>query len=363
MINLNLLKKVAIILPARIGVDSNQTANNNNYPVDDIDGYSANNNHYETADNIIPNSYTGSGGQTSVYKGNIHRPPHSHTNQKNLENIALCFTPRAPTPEVTRQEAALVNMLHLLHVLKPLKSFPNPHGRLRQTADAYVAPLEFIEGGTLLALHQNHPDKFSVEFILDLISQTSQALYDAHNLEVTHHGKRQKLGFVHGDLSLTNIMVTPAGKIKLVDVANADHCLRQHLPEPQATPRYMSFDWIDYMEAIDTKVPDLKFATFVNHSSDIFSLGLILMELLGHPLTISSEDDVLHPFLFTRRKNSQLQLLKQDLQARGMNQKTIKILIELLDSMLLPRDKEERPNGLVVSSTLQKVIATIKTAS
>jgi serine/threonine protein kinase/Tfp pilus assembly protein PilF len=121
--------------------------------------------------------------------------------------------------------------------------------------------MEYVPGRTLAALLESGP--LGEDKVRDLGAQIAAALDEAH-----------RLGIVHRDLKPGNIMVTPAGRVKVLDFGLAR--LRPAGEPSQAetvtataglvgTPPYMA--------------PEQLRGESVDARSDIFSLGVILYEM------------------------------------------------------------------------------------
>jgi predicted Ser/Thr protein kinase len=123
---------------------------------------------------------------------------------------------------------------------------------------AYIA-MEYIEGDTLENLIQKGI-RFPMEKIIDIIDQICEGL------EYTH-----RQGIVHRDLKPSNIMLVQGEKVKIADFGISKAVGAASSPLTQAgillgTPSYMS--------------PEQIAGTEINGRSDLFSLGIILYQLL-----------------------------------------------------------------------------------
>jgi serine/threonine-protein kinase len=123
---------------------------------------------------------------------------------------------------------------------------------------AYIA-MEYVEGDTLENVIQKGI-RFPMEKIIDMIEQICDGL------EYTH-GQ----GIVHRDLKPSNIMLVQGKKVKIADFGISKAVGAASSPLTQAgillgTPSYMS--------------PEQIAGTEINGRSDLFSLGIILYQLL-----------------------------------------------------------------------------------
>ena len=124
---------------------------------------------------------------------------------------------------------------------------------------AYIA-MEYIEGDTLENLIQKGI-RFPMEKIIDIIDQICDGL------EYTH-----RQGIVHRDLKPSNIMLVKGERVKIADFGISKAVGASSSPLTQAgillgTPSYMSPEQIAGRE--------------IDGRSDIFSLGIILYQLLS----------------------------------------------------------------------------------
>ncbi|MCB1560954.1 MAG: protein kinase, partial [Xanthomonadales bacterium] len=120
--------------------------------------------------------------------------------------------------------------------------------------------MEFVEGESLSQILKREK-KIGVADALKIIHQTAQGLATAHDK-----------GVVHRDIKPGNLMVTPKGQVKIADfgIALASTDFSQKLTstgEFVGTPGYLS--------------PEVCMAKPVDQRSDIFSLGIVLYEMLS----------------------------------------------------------------------------------
>ena len=128
--------------------------------------------------------------------------------------------------------------------------------------------MEFVDGETL----RHHPTPLPVAQFLDIAMQAATALGAAHASDV-----------VHGDIKPENLMLTPEGKLKVLDFGvagitapvSADDPTTIAAPAPPGslglTPSYAA--------------PEILRGRPADQRADLFSLGLVFYELLGgkHP--------------------------------------------------------------------------------
>jgi type IV pilus assembly protein PilB len=130
----------------------------------------------------------------------------------------------------------------------------------------YIA-MEYVEGRTLRSLIRRS-GRMPVERALEIAAQACEALEYAHGL-----------GFIHRDVKSANVMLTDAGQAKLTDFGLVQVTGMTVLTKTGAvmgTPEYMSPEQIGG-EAVDWR-------------TDIYSLGVVLYEMLTGELPFTAEN-------------------------------------------------------------------------
>jgi tRNA A-37 threonylcarbamoyl transferase component Bud32 len=135
-----------------------------------------------------------------------------------------------------------------------------------QVGDTHFLVMEYVEGVTLARLVREE-GPLPVPRACDYVRQAADALQHAH-----------EHGLVHRDVKPSNLLLTPAGQIKLLDLGLAR--LREDRPAGEdltaagavmGTPDYMAPEQWDDTHAVDVR-------------ADVYSLGCTLYHLLtGHP--------------------------------------------------------------------------------
>ncbi len=136
-----------------------------------------------------------------------------------------------------------------------------PDGRL------FLLSMEYVRGKTLADLAANA--SLPLDDILDIVAQTADALAEAHS-----HG------VVHRDIKPSNIMVAQ-GRVKVLDFG-----LAQMQPQIRADDLTWSRDATHAPEGIFAGTPhymspEQALGRTLDSRSDIFSLGIVLYELLA----------------------------------------------------------------------------------
>ncbi len=139
--------------------------------------------------------------------------------------------------------------------------------------EQYYLVMDFVEGVTLkqLSTEMKRENKtFSFDQVLYLVKQVAAGLDYAHHATETKTGKN--LNLIHRDMSPHNVMVSFGGDVKIIDfgIAKVDdpEQSRSETGSLRGKCRYMSPEQVE-CEELDGR-------------SDIFSLGIILWELLAN---------------------------------------------------------------------------------
>jgi hypothetical protein len=124
-----------------------------------------------------------------------------------------------------------------------------------QDGIAYIA-MELLEGRSLQQMLRE-PQPLAWSAIAELAAQVADALEHAHSFKI-----------VHRDVKPANVMVTPSGRAKLTDfgVAYVPSSTMTQTGAALGSPRYMS--------------PEQVLGQAIDPRSDIFSLGVVLYEML-----------------------------------------------------------------------------------
>lgn len=135
--------------------------------------------------------------------------------------------------------------------------------------DVCYIVMEYVEGGQTLKRYCRPENLLPVEKIVEIAFMCARALDYAH-----------RFGVVHRDIKPTNILLTREMSVKLADFSIA-HLAKLDATETQplgliGSPRYMSPEQIN--------------EDYVTNQTDLFSLGIVLFELLTgrHPFQAES---------------------------------------------------------------------------
>jgi serine/threonine-protein kinase len=183
---------------------------------------------------------------------------------KLKRNVAIKFLPKhiaANTEERKRFEVEAQAAASLNH-----PNIATIHA-IEQTDDQSFLVMEFVEGRTIKKLIEQDAKYFIVKNVLETAIQVCEGLEAAH-----------EKGIVHRDIKSDNIMLTTKGKIKIMDFGLAKVKGGTKLTavgSTVGTAAYMS--------------PEQAQGEDVDHRSDIFSLGVVLYEMLTTRLPFDAE--------------------------------------------------------------------------
>jgi len=136
-------------------------------------------------------------------------------------------------------------------------------------ADTHFIAMEFVAGQTLR--ERMAGGKLSVKEMLHIAVQTADALSAAH-----------AAGIVHRDIKPENIMVRPDGLVKVLDFGLARPVARDSTPGtayPQMAAA-MRTDPDILMGTVGYLSPEQVLRQEIDHRADIFSLGVVLYEMV-----------------------------------------------------------------------------------
>lgn len=171
--------------------------------------------------------------------------------------------------------------------------------------------MEFVEGESLGSmLKRDH--RLTVEQSAKIIQQTALGLATAHDR-----------GVVHRDIKPGNLMITSRGSVKIADfgIALSNQDLSKKLTttgEFVGTPGYLS--------------PEVCLGKPVDRRSDIFSLGIVLFEMLAGKMPFNDESPL----------GLMLEVVKAEIpDVRGINQEVDPQIATILAKMIA-KDPAER---------------------
>lgn len=135
--------------------------------------------------------------------------------------------------------------------------------------DLYYIVMEYVDGQTLKQyIQQNSP--LRVEEAVDIMQQLTSAISHAHHNHI-----------IHRDIKPHNILIDPAGTVKITDFGIA-----MALSATAITQTNSVLGSVHYLS------PEQARGGMANRKSDIYSLGIVMFELLTGRLPFSGESAV-----------------------------------------------------------------------
>ncbi len=152
---------------------------------------------------------------------------------------------------------------------------------LGKIEDSYYIAMEYVWGKDLKAVLKKGKDKkppVSVEHALQIVSKACAALDYAHKKKDL---KGNELNLIHRDVSPQNIIVSYEGDVKIVDFGIA-----KAASKTSDTRTGVLKGKIAYMS------PEQAWGRLIDRRSDIFSLGIVLYELLTGEMLFKGDTDL-----------------------------------------------------------------------
>lgn len=178
----------------------------------------------------------------------------------------------------TRDEARLLARLHHKNILR-VEAMTQLNGQ-----PAIV--MEFVDGLNLAQLMEQlatHGRRFPPRAAYGIAADAASALHAAYSR--APFGQDAPLHVVHRDLKPSNIMLSVEGEVKVLDFGTA----RFSSDARVARTGLMRFGSMKYMS------PERRLGDRGDHSSDVYALGLVLLELLlGREIAMLPLDTVEH---------------------------------------------------------------------
>jgi serine/threonine protein kinase len=199
------------------------------------------------------------GGMGTVYEA-IQRGAEGFEKRVAIKTITEEFSEELQLVEMFISEAKLVADLVHPNIVQIYQ--------LGKVDKSYYIAMEFINGknlGQFMRRHSQLGRSVPVDLFTFIVSRVCRGLEYAHS---KCDADGQPLGVVHRDVNPKNIMLDSEGAVKLTDfgIAKARHLLRLEGTVLMGTTRYMSPEQARFEET--------------DARSDLFSLGIVLYELL-----------------------------------------------------------------------------------
>ena len=212
----------------------------------------------------------GMGGMAEIFHA-VLKGEGGFTKQVAVKSILPTLTDDATLRELFEKEAHVSSVLTHVNIAQVFDFF--------QAGDNFFLTMEFIAGKNLVQIvNRLNGTQFSQPLACHIMSEVAKGLSYAHSVTSSPHGITS--GIIHRDISPKNIMCSYEGEVKIVDFGIAK--VRERVSSENrslhvyGTHRYMS--------------PEQAFGEELDHRSDIFSVGLVLYELLmGKTLFLATD--------------------------------------------------------------------------
>ena len=214
----------------------------------------------------------GSGGMAQVFLARSRGPAGV------VREVALkCITPGLEMNQRARRafvhEAQLAILLRHPNIVEAYDFV--------EAGDRYFLVLEYIEGATLksvLGAARREHERLSIGFCCHVAASVAEGLHYAHSrMDAGKH-----LAIVHRDVNPANIMIAESGAVKLLDfgiaLAKVEGRDRTQTGRVRGTFAYLS--------------PEQASRGALDGRSDLFSLGLVLVELVTGTRAFSADGDL-----------------------------------------------------------------------
>ena len=145
-----------------------------------------------------------------------------------------------------------------------------------QSNTTHFIVTEFVDGKTLRQLINEKP--FTLTETLNVSMQVAEALSGAH-----------AAGIVHRDVKPENIMIRPDGYVKILDFGLAKLTEQQATDADLETPTLLQTNPGLVMGTVQYMSPEQARAKNVGVGTDIWSLGIVIYELLAGHVPFSGE--------------------------------------------------------------------------
>ena len=190
--------------------------------------------------------------------------------------------------------------------------------------------MEYVAGETLAARIERGP--LDVHEISDIGAQAADALAEAH-----------EHGVIHRDIKAANLMITPRGKVKVLDfgLAKPIPLINRAVSKTRLTESGVLLGTVNYMSPEQASGRGE-----VTHLSDIFSLGVVLYEMTTGRLPFEGETYFQTIEAITRRAPTSVKKLRKDAPDA---------LVSVIERMLKKAPAERYQSAAEVAADLRRL--------
>jgi serine/threonine-protein kinase len=191
--------------------------------------------------------------------------------------------------------------------------------------------MEYVEGETLMDRLAEGP--LDLETIIDVGAQSAEALAEAH-----------EQGIIHRDIKSSNIMITERGKVKVLDFGLAKPLPlgSREMSGTRLTESGILLGTVNYMSPEQATG-----RAEVTHLSDIFSLGVVLYEVITGKLPFEGDTYFQTIETISKRAPSPIRKLRKDAPAE---------LVSIIERMLKKDSSERYQSAEEVARELRKLV-------
>jgi len=212
---------------------------------------------------------------------------------------------------------------------------------LAELGDRYYLVLEYIEGVTCRSvIRAARRGRLTEGFSCHVAAGVADALHYAHSLT---DADGERLGIVHRDVSAANVMISKSGVVKLVDFGIAKARM-QGRDETRTGAHKGTFAYSSPEQVLEEEL---------DGRSDLFSLGVLLVELLTGRRVFEAET-----LAGTIAKKSECRSAEVRAVTRGLPRR----LARICEKALSRRPVDRFQDGLELSSALRSYLASGRTA-